>query len=221
MAPLKEPGSDGYQAFFFQSQWDSIGGEICKWYSLKNFPKSRLDSSLLQRSSTQCEGKIKKWMAIKIDLEKAYDRVRWDFIEKSIQAVEIPNYLRKVIMSAISTVAMQVLWNGVPTKKFRPAKGVKQSFPLSPYLFVLCMEWIRHCIQTTITIGEWSSIKMSRTGPALSHLFFVDDLVIFSKAYIKRDLLLKHNLTQFCSILGHCVNARKTNMSFQKGWMRT
>ncbi|KAK5811354.1 hypothetical protein PVK06_026683 [Gossypium arboreum] len=54
-------------------------------------------------------GKSRKWMIVKIDLEKAYDRIRWDFIDKSIQAAGIPDFLRKVIMSAISTSTMQIL----------------------------------------------------------------------------------------------------------------
>ncbi|XP_040952745.1 uncharacterized protein [Gossypium hirsutum] len=69
-------------------------------------------------------------MAIKIDLEKAYDRVHWDFIETSLQAVGIPLFLLNAIMSAITTSTMQVLWNGVPTQKFCPARGVRQGCDL-------------------------------------------------------------------------------------------
>lgn len=31
MAPLKAPGSDGFHARFFQSQWDLLGGAVCEW----------------------------------------------------------------------------------------------------------------------------------------------------------------------------------------------
>ncbi|KAK5843109.1 hypothetical protein PVK06_005544 [Gossypium arboreum] len=55
-------------------------------------------------------------MAIKIDLEKAYDRVRWDFIDKSIQATGISGYLRTVIMSAITTTTMKLCGIGYPLK---------------------------------------------------------------------------------------------------------
>lgn len=48
-------------------------------------------------------------MAIKLDLEKAYDRVSWEFISASLSAVEIPLFLLSVIMSAISTSTMQIL----------------------------------------------------------------------------------------------------------------
>ncbi|KAH1055847.1 hypothetical protein J1N35_033912 [Gossypium stocksii] len=83
-------------------------------------------------------------MAIEIDLEKAFDRVHWDFIEASLIAAGILNILIKVIMNAISLSSMQVLWNGVPTQKFKLARGIRQGCPLSPYLFVLCMEWLGH-----------------------------------------------------------------------------
>ncbi|KAH1107012.1 hypothetical protein J1N35_010780 [Gossypium stocksii] len=58
----------------------------------------------------------RNWMAIKLDLEKAYDRISWDFIDMTLAAARIPDFLRKVIMSAISSSTMQILWNGVPSK---------------------------------------------------------------------------------------------------------
>lgn len=61
-------------------------------------------------------------MTVEIDLKTAYNRVRWDFINSSIQAAGILDFLRKVIMSAISPSTMQVLWNGVPTEKFNARK---------------------------------------------------------------------------------------------------
>lgn len=50
--------------------------------------------------------KNKRWMAIKIDLEKAYDKVRWDFVEASLRATSTPDFLMKVIMSAITIMTM-------------------------------------------------------------------------------------------------------------------
>lgn len=53
--------------------------------------------------------KSMRWMTIKIDLENAYDRVRWEFINFSLQAVGIPDFLRTIIMSGIMTHTMQIL----------------------------------------------------------------------------------------------------------------
>lgn len=58
-----------------------------------------------------------EWMSVKIDLEKDYDCVHWDFLEASLRAAAIPNFLIQVIMLTILMSTMQVLWNRVPTKK--------------------------------------------------------------------------------------------------------
>lgn len=79
-------------------------------------------------------------MTINIDIEKAYDRVWWEFICASLHAACILNFLCNVIIFASTNSTMQILWNGTPTQKFRPTRAVRQGCPLSPYLFVLCME---------------------------------------------------------------------------------
>ncbi|KAA3477142.1 Retrovirus-related Pol polyprotein from type-2 retrotransposable element R2DM [Gossypium australe] len=131
-------------------------------------------------------------MAVKIDLEKAYDRVRWDFVKASLKAAGIPSNLIKIIMNAISTSTVQVLWNGSPTPKFKPVRRIRQMCPLSPYLFIL-----------SASTREWCSIRLSHSGPNLLHLFFADDLFIFSKADMKHSGLLKNMLGNFCELSGH------------------
>lgn len=153
-------------------------------------------------------------MAIKIDLEKAYDWVRWDFIDASLWAAGIPTFFHNVIVSAISTSTMQVLWNGVPMPKFRLAKGIRQGCPFSSQLFGLCMEWPGHSINLALSCGDWRPIRLSRLGPNLSYIFFTNDLVIFCKADGR---LLKEILHNFYEISRHKVNPRKTNMFFSKG----
>lgn len=81
-----------------------------------------------------------KTMAIKIDLSKAYDSLQWPFIEDTFRFFEFPHKLHNVIMTCVMTNSMQVLWNGQPRPSFQPRRGIKQGDPLSPYIFVLCME---------------------------------------------------------------------------------
>ncbi|KAH1114932.1 hypothetical protein J1N35_008310 [Gossypium stocksii] len=92
-------------------------------------------------------------MAIKLDLEKAYDRISWDFIEVTLVAIGILEFLRKVIMDAISLSTTQILWNGALSQSFKPLRGIRQGCPLSPYLFVVCMEWLGHIIRSEISSG--------------------------------------------------------------------
>lgn len=73
-----------------------------------------------------------KSMAIKIDLQKAYDWLIWEFIEDTLREASFPDNFVKLIMFCITLVSMQVLWNGVPTEKFLPSRGIRQGNPISP-----------------------------------------------------------------------------------------
>ncbi|KAH1045831.1 hypothetical protein J1N35_036615 [Gossypium stocksii] len=52
-------------------------------------------------------------------------------------------------------------WNGVPTRKFKPVRGIHQSCHLSPYLFVLCMEDLGNSIQANRDAGHRISVRKS------------------------------------------------------------
>ncbi|XP_016670075.1 uncharacterized protein [Gossypium hirsutum] len=159
----------------------------------------------------------RNWIAIKLDLEKAYDRISWDFIDVTLVVAGVFEFLRKVIMSAISSSSMQILGNGVSSQSFKPVRGIRQGCHLSPYLFVLCMEWLGHSIRSEISAEKWRLIQLSRFGSFLSHLFFVDDLVIFGKTEMDQAILLKEILKSFSDFFDHKVNAGKSNMYFSKG----
>ena len=76
-------------------------------------------------------------VAIKIDLEKAYDRLEWSFIRDTLGLLKFPSHLISLIMSYVSTSSISVLYNGGALKPFLPSRGIRQMDPLSPYLFIL------------------------------------------------------------------------------------
>lgn len=59
-------------------------------------------------------------MAIKVSLEKAYDRLSWNFIFETLVEAGIPMNLTRIIMECVTTSRMNVLWNGDLTDEFKP-----------------------------------------------------------------------------------------------------
>ena len=98
------------------------------------------------------------WMMVKVDLEKAYDRLEWSFIYETLCLVGIDDKLCSAIMSCITTSSFQVLWNGEGSNTFRPKRGIRQGDPISPYIFTLCMERLNHVIQDALSDHKWTII---------------------------------------------------------------
>lgn len=61
-------------------------------------------------------------MMVKLDLEKAYDRIRWDFLEDTITAAGLSPKWRSWIMSCVTGPSMKLLWNGEQTEPFKPER---------------------------------------------------------------------------------------------------
>ena len=61
-------------------------------------------------------------------------------------------------------------------------RGLRQGDLLSPYSFILYMEKLALLIQEKVEAGNWLPVKVSEDGPAISHLFFADNCLLFTKA---------------------------------------
>lgn len=134
----------------------------------------------------------KGWLAIKIDLEKAYDRLSWDFIKDILEDIGLPNHFIQLVWYCISTARMKVLWNGEALEEFSMSKGIRQGDPISPYLFVLCIEKLFQLINVEVEAHNWHPIQLARGGPRISHLAFTDDLLLFAEASEDQVLLIKN-----------------------------
>lgn len=90
------------------------------------------------------------WMAIKVDLEKAYDRLNRVFIRDTLLNIGLPKNFVSLIWACISSSRMRVLWNGEALEEFSPSRGIRQGDPISLYLFVLCIERLFHLTNVAV-----------------------------------------------------------------------
>lgn len=109
-------------------------------------------------------------------------------------------------MSYVTSSSISVLFNGSALDPFHPLRGIRQEDPLSPYLFILCMEILGAFISKKYDAKLWDPVKASQWGIAFSHLFFADDLVLFATANQKNCLVVRDALESFCNLSGQKIS---------------
>ncbi|XP_065859834.1 uncharacterized protein [Euphorbia lathyris] len=155
-------------------------------------------------------------VALKLDLEKAYDRLNWSFLLDSLKRAGIPENWRRLIEDCISSPVFQVLINGDMSDEFSPSRGIRQGDPMSPFLFVIAMERLAHLIQEAMSKGILHPVSINKFCPPISHLFFADDVMIFVEGNDEQVGVVMDILNCFCAASGQKINIHKSRMLCSK-----
>ncbi|XP_074267102.1 uncharacterized protein LOC141590406 [Silene latifolia] len=147
---------------------------------------------------------------MKVNLRKAYDSIEWIFVEQMLDAMHFPPHLIKLIMQCVSTTSYSISLNGQIHGYFPGCRGLRQGDPMSPLLFTLCMEYLSRLLE----MGSW--IPGFHFHPLckklrLTHLMFVDDLLLFCKGEVKSICIIMELFKRFSSASGLHINSEKSD----------
>ena len=91
-----------------------------------------------------------------IDYEKAFDSVDRDTLWKLLRHYGIPEKIITLIQKTYQGMSCKVLHAGQMSNSFEVKTGVRQGCLLSPFMFLLAIDWI---MKTTTTTGKNNGIQ--------------------------------------------------------------
>jgi hypothetical protein len=128
--------------------------------------------------NTRLTGK-KGFMALKLDISKAYDRVEWCFLEAVMRRMGFTTRWVDLIMMCVTYVKYFVLVNGNQSGLITPSRGLRQGDPISLYLFIICVEALSALVVKANVDGDLLGVLTSKYGPRISHLFFFLQMIVY------------------------------------------
>jgi hypothetical protein len=122
-----------------------------------------------------------------------------------------------LVMRLVSTVSFSVLFNGTPQEEFYPSRGIRQGDLISPYLFLFAAEGLSCLLKNSVQSSTLDGLKVTTSAPAVNHLLFADDSLLFFKASSEGAREIKSVLNMYCNASGQRINMDKSSIFFSKG----
>ncbi|GJS64726.1 RNA-directed DNA polymerase, eukaryota, reverse transcriptase zinc-binding domain protein [Tanacetum coccineum] len=177
------------------------------------FIKNRqiLDGPLMVNEVIQwCKRKKSKLMVFKIDFEKAFDSISWDFLIRVLQFMGFSDKWIKWISGCLSSASTSILINGSPSREFSIHRGLRQGDPLSPFLFIIAMEGLHVAMEDAMAASIYSGFCINNLS--LSHLFFADDALFIGDWSSNNIKCLVAILDCFHKVSGLKINYHKSKL---------
>ncbi|XP_058783735.1 uncharacterized protein LOC131658460 [Vicia villosa] len=115
-----------------------------------------------------------------MDVQKSYDTVEWDALERIMQEMSFPEKFVKWIMTCTRTVSYKYTVNGQISRTLKAKRGLRQGDPISPLLFILVMEYLHRCMGKLHDTSEYRfHPKCARLK--ITNICFANDLLLFSR----------------------------------------
>lgn len=149
-------------------------------------------------------------MIINIDIEKAYDTIRWSAILATLSRMNFPDHWISWIHTYLNSASFSFFIDGQQTRWIYSSRGVRQGDPISSYLFVLVSQSLTNMLNLALSFGHIPGFNIN-FNIRFNHLMYADDLVIISRA----SRATAHNIIGCLEIYGfltsqHINNSKST-----------
>jgi hypothetical protein len=169
-----------------------------------NFIYVQSQAKLFRQSKTPA-------IMLKLDIEKAFDTVSWQFLLEVLEARGFSLHCRDLIAALLASASTKILVNGCLTETIHHCRGLRQGDPLSPLLFDIVMDSLARMIAAADNLGALQQIGCRPLPHRVS--LYADDVVIFIRPEISEFLMIKAMLQAFSEATGLHTNFAKSTFT--------
>lgn len=126
----------------------------------------------------------------KVDFEKAYDSVSWEYLLYMLQRLGFNPKWIGWIRECLNTACLSVLVNDSPIDEFPMRRGLRQGDPLAPFLFTIVVEGLSGLMREAEKHKRFNSVKVGHSQVEVSLVQYADDTMIFGEASLQNVFLI-------------------------------
>jgi hypothetical protein len=154
------------------------------------------------------------WVILKLDFEKAYDKVKWSFLQQTLRMKGFSEEWRALIHNFVTGGSVAIKVNDDIGRYFQTCKGLRQGDPLSPMLFNIVVDMLAIMIEHAKVEGQIEGLLPHLVYGGLSILQYADDTILFMEHDIEKAQNLKLILASFEQLSGLKINFHKSELFF-------
>ena len=149
---------------------------------------------------------------LKIDFEKAYDKVKWSFVQQTLRMKGFSEKWCRWVDHFIQGGNVNLKVNDQLGRYFQTRKGLRQGDPLSPILFNIVVDMLAILIARAKDDGQVEGVIPHLIENRLSILQYADDTILFLSHDLAKPTNLKLLLCLFEQLSGLKINFHKSEI---------
>ena len=167
---------------------------------------------ILHETIHEMHKKKKNGVVLKLDFEKAYDKVKWPFLQQVLWMKGFSTKWCAWINQVITKGSVAIKVNDDVGHYFQTRKGVRQGDPLSPILFNIVVYMLAILIARAKENQQFKGVVPHLVNDGLSILQYADDTILFMEDNIEQAKNLKLLLCAFEQLSGLKINFHKSEL---------
>jgi hypothetical protein len=167
---------------------------------------------ILHETLHELQKKKQSGLILKIDFEKAYDKVNWQFLQQVLRMKGFSQKWCQWIDQIVSGGSVGVMVNDELGHFFQTKKGLRQGDPLSPLLFNIATDMLAILIDRSTKLDHFRGLIPHLVEGGVSILQYADDTILFMEDDLEKAENLKLVLRAFEKLSGLKINFHKSEV---------